>query len=77
MKLFLFLVNVFSIFGLIFGQIYSLEEECEVYYSLIGDNDGTCCTDNIGGVVEINLSDYKPITVYYGSRCENGHITNM
>eukprot|EP00833_Pecoramyces_ruminatium_P003539 jgi/Orpsp1_1/1177571/evm.model.c7180000061971.1 len=55
MNLFLLIINVFSILGLILAQTTSSElnttpeqntapvEECQVYYSLRGGNDGSCC----------------------------------
>jgi len=43
MKSFLFLISVFSIFGLILAQTTTIEEECKVYYTLKGGNDGSCC----------------------------------
>eukprot|EP00833_Pecoramyces_ruminatium_P015853 jgi/Orpsp1_1/1189885/evm.model.d7180000075203.1 len=65
MKLFFFLVNIFSILGLILAQnSTTIDEECQVYYSLIGSNDGSCCIPNDNRIPPYSI-------------CKNGHITNI
>jgi len=70
MKLFLFIIMLFSIFNFILAQINTTnttnvaEEECQIFYSIIGENDGSCCSEKKN--IEANERS---------AFCENGHVT--
>eukprot|EP00833_Pecoramyces_ruminatium_P015817 jgi/Orpsp1_1/1189849/evm.model.d7180000074944.1 len=68
MKSFLFLVYFFSVLGLILAQSLSTNsttvDECQIYYSIIGNNDGSCCSSK-----QVEFETY--------AQCENGHITKI
>jgi len=71
MKLFLFLINIFSIFGLILTS--TLEEECEVFYSMYGEDkkDISYCCSSFTDLTENGKG------IVFENNCENGHITKM
>eukprot|EP00833_Pecoramyces_ruminatium_P006359 jgi/Orpsp1_1/1180391/evm.model.c7180000073213.1 len=70
MKSFLFIITLFSIFNFIFAQTNTtnttntVEDECQIFYSVIGENNGNCYT-------EIRKYETNPRSAL----CENGHIT--
>jgi len=65
MKLILLLYIIFS-FSLTLGNTLSVDEECQIFYSIIGENNGRCnenSYDNTGNNSYAILKD--------------GHINNM
>jgi len=78
MKSFLLLIEVLTLLGLILAQsnvtnttttttTTTISEECDVYYSIIGENDGSCCSSN---------TNPKEATLSH-AECVNGHINKM
>eukprot|EP00833_Pecoramyces_ruminatium_P017240 jgi/Orpsp1_1/1191272/evm.model.d7180000084612.1 len=72
MKLFLFATTLLSISRLTFAQVNptntnTVEEECKLYYSIIGKDDGSCCVTEKVYDEKQNRSSF----------CENGHITKL
>jgi len=65
----LIITLLYIIFNLTLGNALSVDEECQIYYSIIGENDGSCSENSNNYYNENYFGNYAIL--------KNGHITEL